>query len=104
MSTESEFMDLVVDYTLETSDHDGYCSDDYCHYNKMSKLDKIKVNVSETITDKNVSRFIDTPKINIDGSYICGLDPTSKKNGLSRHEYRITVNEWWIEDTLAKGV
>ena len=85
---------------LETSDHDGYCSEGDCEY---------EVKIVETIVDipiqyksypkgkiNNLNEFdwkifLPEPYINTEGSYYCGVDEECNTNGLGQHDYRYTI-------------
>lgn len=88
-----------VNYILETSDHDGYCSGDECEYAK-DNLDAILA-IPDNVKDVDgfcwgVLNEIANSKLG-GGSGYCDLSPESIANNLANHDFRVT-----IEDTDTK--
>ena len=92
-------MKVKIVSKLETSDHDGYCSDDECEY---------EVKVVETIVDlptqykshskgklNNLNEFdweklLPVPIV-LGGSGYCCVDKECEAHGLGQHDYRYTI-------------
>lgn len=93
-------MKAKITARLETSDHDGYCSDAECEYEckiieqivdipdqyKNSKPGKI-----DNLKEYNWYKFLQEPRLNYYESYYCNLSPESEENGLGIHDYRYTI-------------
>lgn len=101
-------MKAVVEYTLEVSDHDGYCSGGDCEYKKESKMYIIDVpdvlkdtpeGVLENPQEYDWSVHLPKPKLNNYGSGYCNISQKAQDAGLERHDYKITVTKVEIVQT-----
>ena len=91
-------LSVNINYKLETSDHDGYCSGDECVYSCNHHSLQLDINKDDIVRDDNgditnlqsYERFIPKPVVHGESQY-CGLSDESFQHGLDIHEYRITV-------------
>jgi hypothetical protein len=92
-------MSLEITAKLETSTHNGYCSDEECEYNAVVK--KYTVKLPEqfknnekgqllSLTDYNWERLLPIPKVEGD-SYYCRNSAESQKNNVDKHSYNYTI-------------
>jgi len=95
-------MKCVITTLCEKSDHDGYCSDEYCVYsNEIYKhvLDNDEIPEQykehpignlENPAKYNWLKHLPEKRVNF-GSHFCGQDKESQYAGLYRHTYRYTI-------------
>jgi hypothetical protein len=87
--------------TLETNDHDGYCSDDDCVYTRKTVKANIVVprnydySSVRKIQGKDLDNYkwanhLPLPDVNYGGSGYCKF--VKPKGGVGQHEYRYTIN------------
>ncbi len=105
----------LIKVLLETSDHDGYCSDNDCIYSAVEQEHIINnVSVPDDLPDGELLDYDDEqeqyflsllPKLSLWESNTnskawksgyCYLSPKSKKNNLSNHEYRYNIKSVFI--------
>ncbi len=97
-------MKINITAFLETSDHDGYCSDSECSYSKKVVNENIDIDIKLLyfpITDENKNQFIKflpEPYINSEGSYFCYNSTKSTYYGINKHDYRYTIIDFKILD------
>lgn len=83
---------ISVTVQLETSDHDGYCSDNECEYKKQVVEHTICVpNNWKNLADDELIKYLPEPKLNNNGSYYCYVGGNSKLNNLDKHDYKYTI-------------
>ena len=83
---------ISVTVQLETSDHDGYCSDNECEYKKQIIKHIINVpNNWQSFTNDELIKYLPEPKLNTNGSYYCCVGGNSKLNNLGKHDYKYTI-------------
>ena len=93
---------------LETSDHDGYCSDNVCEY-KCEKVEHIidLIDLSEQqhilnniddICKNDFEKYLPYPGLGDGGSNYCYLDEKCENSGLDKHDYKYTVTKIEIID------
>jgi len=88
--------------TLETNDHDGYCSSEECEYKK--KIVKMNIPVpdrydscplgelkDEYLKYHNWANHLPVPEVNVEGSEYCRYH--CPKGGVGPHEYRYTIKK-----------
>lgn len=94
-------MRVRITSKLETSDHDGYCSEGECEYKVKTKSHVVDLPIEYKNYPEgklvnfdefgiNWEDFLPTPELS-DGSCYCDLSTESVANGLNRHEYRYTI-------------
>jgi len=106
-------LNVNVQFLIETSDHDGYCSGNENDYNYTLKTIKLPLrkecfnsidlskelefmiseinnfcNSKKSFYSKKLNKLY--PKLNINGSFFCEPNHQSKQNQLSHHDFRIT--------------
>jgi hypothetical protein len=91
-------MSLEITAKLETSTHDGYCSDEESKYNAV--VNKYKVKLPEQfknyekglllLTDFNWESLLPIPDVKGD-SYYCHNSPESQRNNVDKHSYNYTI-------------
>jgi hypothetical protein len=96
----------LIKFLLETSDHDGYCSDNECNYNVVEQEHIIyNVSVPDDLPDGELyyddtqeQYFISLlPKLhlwestNTFKSGYCSISPKCKNNNLCHHDYRYNI-------------
>jgi hypothetical protein len=92
-------MSLEITAKVETSTHDGYCTDEECEYNVV--INKYKVNIPDqfknyekgqliNLNDFNWEKLLPIPDIDGD-SYYCRNSPESDKNNVDKHSYKFTI-------------
>ena len=88
--------------TLETNDHDGYCSSEECEYKK--KIVKVNIAVPDRCCLYPVGEIKDAyldiykwanhlpvPEVNVEGSEYCRYH--CPEGGVGKHEYRYTIKK-----------
>jgi hypothetical protein len=88
--------------TLETNDHDGYCSSEECEYKK--KIVKANIPVPDRYDSRPLGELEDkylklhewanhlpVPEVNVEGSEYCRF--VKPKGGVGPHEYRYTIKK-----------
>lgn len=108
-------MKAVIEYVLEVSDHDGYCSGEECDYKQESKMYIIDVpddlkdvpeGVYENPARYDWTPYLPRPKINQFGSGYCHISTKAQYARLERHDYRFNiirvefVEEQYVEDLI----
>lgn len=89
-----KFALVKIYYTLELSDHDGYCSGGECEYSIKEKTYKTLVddNLLDPCEGKQGYKiFIPKPEVNC-GSGYCELSPECVHENLGIHAHRIKIN------------
>jgi hypothetical protein len=107
---------LRITAKLETSDHDGYCSEGECEYKVIKKsyvvdlpdeLIEIFKGTYDDISDKlneldeldfDWETLLPRPDINRNGSYWCERSSEVSANNLERHTYKYTISSVKIID------
>lgn len=102
-------MRFALAYTLEKSDHDGYCSGEECLYTQEDAVVEVTVDnpyvqamlqpfiEAGNLTDFDWLKWVLEPKnpaaftVNTSGSYYCDLEDMADAAGLDRHEIRVVV-------------
>jgi hypothetical protein len=90
---------VVLKYTLEVSDHDGYCSGEECDYVCEKKTVRVEIPREEAARIETMSRaelarytgLVPQPKLNESGSYYCRPNKQGKQAGLDRHDFKVTI-------------
>jgi hypothetical protein len=88
--------------TLETNDHDGYCSSEECEYKK--KIVKVNIAVpdrcclypvgeikNEYLDVYKWANHLPVPEVNVEGSEYCRF--VKPEGGVGKHEYRYTIKK-----------
>jgi len=88
--------------TLETNDHDGYCSSEECEYKK--KIVKMNIPVPDNYYTcypgelderqkkiHNWANHLPVPEVNVEGSGYCRF--RQPERGVGQHEYRYTIKK-----------
>lgn len=95
-------MKAKITSILETSDHDGYCSENECEYYE-SKITKIvdvpsiyssyPLGFLKNINEYNWKSFFvsDIEPYKHTKSFFCGLSDECKKNELGRHDAKYSI-------------
>ncbi len=103
----------LIKVLLETSDHDGYCSDNECNYLVLEQEHIIyNVSVPNDLPDGEILDYNNEqeqyflsllPKLNLfdssDKTYksgYCNLSSKCKNNNLSNHDYRYNIKSVFI--------
>jgi hypothetical protein len=99
----------VIEYKLQSSDHDGYCSDNECHYNEEIKIFESNKILEEHkyLYDCELNEYDDKyfisllPKLclwensnKFDHTFksgYCTIDFKSKHERLSQHDYKYEI-------------
>ena len=102
----------VIKYKLQTSDHDGYCSDNECNYNEEIKtfisdkiLEEHKYLYDCELNEYNDKYFVSLlPKLFLwetnDRTFksgYCSIDFKSKHERLSKHDYKYEILNVFIK-------
>lgn len=106
----------VIEYQIETCDHDGYCSDSVCLYDCDILYQKINHPIilgdeeihgkakdnwktyhilkkkNRMILKKYYLYMLPYPEINYGGSYYCRLSKESEIRNMDKHTFRILIN------------
>ena len=95
-------MKAKITATLETSDHDGYCSGGECEYNvqTVSYIIEIPHEYKNYPQGKLINldeygidwvKLLPEPDLNYDGSGYCDLSSKCNNHGLGIHDYKYTI-------------
>ena len=88
---------------LETSDHDGYCSDAECEYKietktyivdlpeKYNIYTKDKLNFYNKNDEDEFIKLLPVPELNYYESQFCDLSEECSQHNLKRHDYKYTI-------------
>lgn len=80
----------IVEYIVERSDHDGYCSGEECsyiNYTKSMVINMSNMNYGDIPNKYIIDKLYGYYKDNLGcGSGYCDLSDESIKNGLDRHD------------------
>ena len=101
---------IKLTYTVETSDHDGYCSGEECQYERkeftcvlptpkeLSTYTSGEIVPLEVYEWNTENRFPERllPDIRCYGSGYCNTSKEVDDNGLDKHDYRITITKMSI--------
>jgi hypothetical protein len=89
--------------TLETSDHDGYCSGNECEY-KCEEVEHIidlsgQLHMLNNIDEckDDFDKYLPCPELG-DGSGYCFLDEKCVNSGLGKHDYKYTIRKIEVVD------
>lgn len=87
---------ILINYQLETSTHDGYCSGGDCEYecktlNQTAIISEQDLNEDGSLKNFGYyGKFIEKPYV-FGGSYYCKLSDECYNNNLDKHEYRLII-------------
>ena len=97
---------IQLEILFKVCDHDGYCSGDECHYDSYTKIVNInkkpfwfeqliiidnKIQNCDNYDWQSLLNEDDIPKLNTNGSGYCDISKESVDNGLTHHDYHISV-------------
>lgn len=85
---------ILIKVQEESSDHDGYCSDNECCYRKIiyNTIKQIPEDIKkEDYKQYILSKELIRPEINCHGSYYCELTEECKYHNLGKHDYNINI-------------
>jgi hypothetical protein len=92
---------VKITASLETNDHDNFCSDEECEYERC--IVKTKTIIPEQYKQHPLGKIANTseykwtkhlcvPDLNVYGSGVCECD-YNESHGLDRHHYRYTIEK-----------